>query len=799
MCPIAKQHRAPGEDPPAKRPQWISRKYRQSLASDETRNLLKRPAALGFITLWVLIEALQFLRIETTLAYALLGVVTLASIVQYVLRYRPNQVWVWVLIASSLVLFMIGSALRALLHSFGNLTPNRPWLPSVVSLSGYVLLVIVLSGILKIQEGPKANRNGAIIETLMTGVLIFGIAWAFVISPLADQNISLRVIIVLAIYPTLSAVLVSLTVRIELLLQRRLTTTDVLLLLTMCSMFIGDALYLLDEVHRINLSFGLMNLPYSVSLLTFILMTVDPTVHTLTEPSFVSRNPRLIPRLVIIGVSFLAMPILLIAPNETTFNRDILGGLAFVVALLALFRLSSALGKSDDAQRRLHYQSTHDYLTGLGNRKYLDEYISVLVDEASCHHPGIKIAIFFIDLDRFKMLNDTLGHSGGDAVLREVAQRLEASSSPSGAVFRMGGDEFVVIEKDIADAADAMTIAASITEALGRTINVHQSVYRISAAVGIEIATIDSTLDVQTLIENADLAMYEAKASSPSSIAVFTDSIRKSVEAHADLEVDLHNAVRQGELFLVYHPIVEMSSQTIVAVEALVRWRHPKHGVLAPDQFIKLAEQTGAILDIGRWVLFNAVKDLVTIRASRPALAHVRLNVNLSVEQFRRDRIDILLVAALRESCLDGEAVCVEITESSLMSDLTIADGQLQKLRSRGVRVALDDFGTEYSSLAYLRTLPVDLLKIDRSFVEALGGTVSVSDTLVMAIIAIAKGLNMDIIAEGVENIEQARRLAELGCEYMQGYLYSKPVPLEELVRLVDKRSVFNLSGGLSA
>lgn len=743
--------------------------------------------ALGIVALWAILQTLQLVQVDVLYAYFVLAALTLGSIALHVLRRRPARRWIWVLMATSLILFMLGSVLRIEFHSFGDLTDHRSWVPSLVSFFGYAALVIVLWSILRIQTSTTRNPRGVLVETILTGLIVFALAWAFIIAPMQEHHVSLRVIIVLALYPAFSSILVALAIRIQVLSQRRHYVADVLMLVTILSMFLGDVIYLLDEVHRITLPYSVLDIPYSFALLTIIWLTSHPSASHLTETSNGPEQPRLLPQVAIISAGLLVLPLLILATARTPVVRVVLLFSAFSIAVLAVIRLVQAIVDADRFQQRLVHQSTHDHLTGLGNRQLLALEFGPSrgrnVDTQSIE----QVAAFFIDLDRFKLLNDTLGHSGGDFILREVADRLTKVARETDRVFRLGGDEFLLVAKDIRDTAHAITIADEIGVALRAPIVLREAAYHISAAIGIAVTPRTPEFDIETLIEDADLAMYEAKVHSPNSMALFDGRIRQLVEEDAGLEHDLYNAINGNQLFLVYQPIVSTESSRVVAVEALLRWRHPTKGILAPDQFIRLAEQSGTIVEIGRWVVSNALRDLLLMRASHKDLADLRVNVNVSVEQFRGDRVDTVVVAALRDSGLTGEALCVEITESSLMKDLNVADDQLQKLRRRGVRVALDDFGTEYSSLAYLRNLPVDCLKIDRSFVEPLGSGVSVADTLVAAIIGIGMGLEMEIVAEGVESSRQLTRLAELGCGEVQGYFYSRPVLPQKLAGLVER------------
>ena len=453
------------------------------------------------------------------------------------------------------------------------------------------------------------------------------------------------------------------------------------------------------------------------------------------------------------------------------------------VALLALItanavriagEITADLASSREEAHRL---ALHDPLTGLPNRAFLGERLEQALAQARRQKTGL--AVLCLDLDRFKQVNDTLGHPAGDALLRAVAGRLRGCLRKCDTVARLGGDEFAVIQAPLDRTEDAGLLAQRIVEALSAPYDLggHQVV--IGTSVGIALASAD-TADAGHLLKMADIALYRAKADGRGLFRMFEPGMDMRLQTRRALELDLHRAVRMGEFELHYQPLVDLPSGRVSALEALVRWRHPERGLVGPDEFIPLAEEIGSIGLIGAWVLDRACADA----AGWPA--EVRVAVNVSAVQFKGAGLVAAVRGALAASALPPERLELEITETALLADTDATLAILRELRAMGVRIAMDDFGTGYSSLGYLRSFPFDKIKIDRSFIADIETDVDCK-AIVRAVAGLGSNLGIAITAEGVETLAQLDRLRAEGCDQVQGYLFSRPVPARDVAALLGQ------------
>ena len=422
------------------------------------------------------------------------------------------------------------------------------------------------------------------------------------------------------------------------------------------------------------------------------------------------------------------------------------------------------------ARQREAYLARHDGLTGLGNRAQLAEQLGTQLARAA---RGDEFALLLLDLDRFKHINDSLGHACGDALLRQVAQRLRATLREGDTVVRLGGDEFAVLQTGAGLPGTATTLAQRLIEALSLPFELDGHQAHIGCSVGIALAPFDGGTP-EALLKSADLALYRAKGAGRGVLRFFEPEMDARLQRRRLLETDLRRAVARGEFALAYQAQVALPGFEVIGVEALVRWDHPTQGWVSPADFIPLAEETGLILPLGLWVLQQACRDA----AAWPA--QVRVAVNLSPVQFRSRTLVADVMGALAAAGLAPHRLALEITEAVLMHDVDQALQVMQALRELGVRTALDDFGTGYSSLSYLRRFPFDKIKIDRSFVIDLAQGDSAA-CIIQAISALAGGLGMSTIAEGVETLEQLHAVQAAGCGEVQGYLFSKPRPAAEI------------------
>jgi diguanylate cyclase (GGDEF)-like protein len=553
----------------------------------------------------------------------------------------------------------------------------------------------------------------------------------------------------------------------------------------MSFLFIGDVVYMFADIGFIDVPDRLLNLPYALAYLGAGAAALHVSMRKLTDPGGQKQVATSRFRIAVVAVA-LVIPALLTLDDRSATPQDrvVLCLLMLAMTAAAVLRIIQALRTAQSSEARLVYQANHDSLTGLPNRRMMEQHLSQLLEKTPVD--DTHVALLYLDLDRFKQINDTLGHSHGDELLIEVAQRLRANVRPADLVTRIGGDEFMIILGDVVSISRAVDLANRLRSCLTTPFVVHGMTFYVSASIGLAFASGDDpAATAEVLIRDADTAMYQAKDAGRDAIAVFDESLRARMAERVELEHDLHHAVKLDQLHLVYQPIVRLPQGTVVGMEALVRWAHPAHGVISPLKFIPLAEENGLISEIGGWVLEEAVSQLAAWRRQAPHMADLYVSVNLSGLQLHDGQIVDRVTDALTINDLEGSSLCLELTESVVMEDPTAAAATLAALRQLGVRIAIDDFGSEYSSLAYLKRFPVTTLKIDKSFVDNLAKPDSPDATLIATIVAMARALEITTVAEGVETPTQATRLIELGCDTVQGYLYSRPVGADRLLEVV--------------
>jgi len=507
---------------------------------------------------------------------------------------------------------------------------------------------------------------------------------------------------------------------------------------------------------------------------------------TLAAATTATRRPvpLTVARLVLVIVAAAAGPVVLAvvgagwAPPPTSAESVLLGALA-ALAIVYLTRLL-------EQRRPLEHLALHDELTGLPNRVLFVERLDIALAQMD---PGSATSVLFVDIDRFKKVNDSLGHPAGDCLLQEVAGRLRGALGEDDTVARLGGDEFAVL-LTVADEDAASATADRMLAVLLEPMDVLTHEVFVGASIGIAVAPRDGD-DTRALLKNADAAMYSAKEGGRGRLAPYRPELNAAAEAHLDLEAALHRALESNVgLAVHYQPKVDLGSGLIVGAEALVRWHHPTRGLLLPDEFIPLAEDTGLIVALGEWVLQHTCADLASW--TEEGLAPIVASVNLSARQFQHHSVADIVAGALRSTGLDPSQLELELTESLALQDSERVVAVLNDIRSLGVSCSIDDFGTGYSGLNYLTRFPIDRLKIDRSFVAqiASGGR---DARLVTAVIAMAHGLGLGVVAEGVETDEQAAFLRSHGCDQMQGYLFSRPVPAASFRQLLAEQGALDV------
>lgn len=427
-------------------------------------------------------------------------------------------------------------------------------------------------------------------------------------------------------------------------------------------------------------------------------------------------------------------------------------------------------------EEQLRKMAFHDPLTLLANRTLFKDRVQHALTLA--HRGQPPVAVLFLDLDNFKTINDSLGHDAGDRLLQAVAQRVVKSTRTSDTVARLGGDEFAILLERIPTPAEARRVAQALIESLAAPFLLNAMEVRVAASIGIAFST--SAISAEALLGNADIAMYHAKAAGKNRYALFEPQMQDVLHERLRLEADIGRALQENEFFLEYQPIVDLGTRSLLGVEALVRWRHPQAGVLMPNQFIPVAEDCGQIVKLGRWVLIEACRALCTWRGRISGGNGLRVAVNISGRHLQHGELLQDVADALNTSGLEPSNLVIELTESTIMYNTDANLERLQKLKALGVRLAIDDFGTGYSSLSYLHRFPIDILKIDRSFVSRLTNSEN-GPELARAVITLGDTLGLDTVAEGIELEPQVISLLELGCVAGQGFLFARPAPLDVL------------------
>jgi diguanylate cyclase (GGDEF)-like protein len=723
------------------------------------------------------------------ITYPVVGLTAVIGGIIGIRRHRPDPAWPWWVLVTALCFFMVGAASRFTLGSLGDLSASRPLLPEVLTVPGYLLVGLSVTALVNLRSRGSEAGFETMLDAFAVSLASFALAWSFLIAPaVADASSPLTVRLMLAVYPALSVFIVAVLAR-SMMTDRSRSMATRYQLLAMGSLLVGDVLYMLMELGKLHQT-ALADVPYVLAYGAFAAHALHPSmtdlarpaVRSQTEPSSAGRS-----RLAVVALGILTPVLVLLGrTSQSTADKVVLSAVLILLALTATWRVARAVRVDARSRQRLAHQASHDRLTGLPNQ--------VLVrDVLGARSPDHQFAVLFVDVDRFKLVNDSYGHSVGDELLVEAGRRLAKAVGDLGIVARIGGDEFLVVA-NLADSVQrAVDVGERVRTSFLRSFLLSAGEIYTSVSIGIAMSG-PGPADAEGLIRDADTAMYVAKARGRDNVVVFDASMRDEASERLALEQDLRQAIVAQQFELWYQPIVRYPDGMITSVEALIRWHHPERGLVMPDNFIRVAEEGGLIVEIGRWVIEEACRALARWRAEIPGADLLHTTVNVSARQLRDPMLATTIVNALARTGLPPSAICLELTESLLVEDPIASARVLDDLHAIGIRLAIDDFGTGYSALAHLKRFTVDVVKIDRSFVSGLDEVDSSDESLIAAIVAMSGALGISTVAEGVETEAQEAKLLELGCDFGQGYRYQRPTPEPDIVGVLAAAAI--TSGG---
>jgi diguanylate cyclase len=700
-------------------------------------------------------------------------IATLQVVPSMILARRRNGIERSVMAAVAAIgaCFALAAATDALGSDLGSL------LSSLFSLFGAIATIVAL--LLLVRRRRGLNAAAVLGDALIVGLGSWLISWVAIVEPtLASSNDPLAASLLAGFYQPAGSVVLFL-MAVFLFTESAKNTSSWMIGVVVVALLAGDLIYSLEGAGHIGA--GWLDLAYASYVFSYFTVSaafLHPTVKALQGTTGNMESQRLLGRL-IITTSSLVFPVIVLAasgPSDTA-DQIVRSVSALVLAGAVTLRVVHSVRANSIAQSELLHQAQTDPLTGLPNRTLLLERIASLQHEAwrSDREP----TVFFIDLDRFKNINDSLGHSAGDDVLRVVAQRLVGVSPREAMIARLSGDEYVVLDPTTRSLGAASVLAERILAVFREPIPLTQGDVFVSASIG--VSSIDARSNKpEDVLRHADTAMYRAKDAGRNCMAFYDESMHERVAHRLAVETALYRALDRRELRLFHQPILDLDTSEVVGFEALMRWQQGDGTIVSPAEFIPIAEETGTIVPIGAWALLEALTQLRRWIDDGVCSATATMSVNVSPRQLADPNLPAVVSEALARAGVEPSHLWIEITESVMIAEPELALSSLQRMKALGVRVALDDFGTGYSSLSLLQRFPLQRIKIDRAFVNGVADNPS-DRALVRTIVAMGNSLGLDMVAEGVESLHQLQVLSELGCKKAQGYLISHPVPADAM------------------
>lgn len=721
------------------------------------------------------------------LGAAAYSLVTFAGVVGGVYglrRQRPALQWPWWSVVVAGLLWTVGGAVGDATSATGDLSADRSLLPDLFALPGYLLFGAALYGLLRSRRVRGSNR-GELLDGIMLGAgAMLMINELIIVPTIGNSDTWMMARLVVSMYPAISMCLLVIAARLAFTPGER-SPSFLLMLVGTANLLVGDVVFALGEIGTFQAPQALLEVPYLFVPTCISAAILHPSIRSVARPAPNRQRSVGYGRLIAVAGALLA-PIIVIATRDTTSATPLTTGLCLILAVSAIARLTSATKEQAELEARLLHQATHDDLTGLPSRTLILDQIEVMTDSDPLGGP---LAVMFIDLDRFKLINDSMGHSMGDQLLVLAAKRVQSCLRPGDVVGRISGDEFIVLART--GPAMAVRLGERIRKVLSDSFSLDAGEVFVSVSIGITVAEHGANASASTLVQEADTAMYRSKDAGRNRVTMFDASMRERVARRVELERDLRHALGDGNFAASFQPIVSLPNGRVQGFEALARWTNRGQPV-SPAEFIPVAEDSGLIVPLGAFMLEEACRNLAHWRRTISGAQQLHVSVNLSARQIRESDIVDTVADTLERHNLPGDALWLEITESVMMEDSLTTASVMAGLRTLGVRLAVDDFGTGFSSLSYLKRFPVSCVKIDRSFVLGLGQHES-DASLIGAIIAMGSALDLEPIAEGVETADQAARLFALGCRQAQGHLFAEAVPAAQVPATLER---LGTSGG---